>query len=218
MFALTEEGTANSLTCQKLRSEARHKYWVSIGYLHKKTKDIFHSKHCVRCMKEHEGSGEPQTVWKVTDGGTNAAHIPLLNIAFGFAGRTFNNFMSPMRTSSVSDSPYSSERPDSNVEELLSDMVNVAIEKISCCWIFEHKCDVRRASELSIFRLLLKRCHSCIVVGKSQPLELCVLCCCCNEFRFSLFTLHKIFSARFAYDVPSHNRYATGSSRLWVWK
>ena len=167
-------------------------------------------------MKEHEGSGEPQTVWKVTEGGTNVAHIPLLNAAFGFAGRTFNNFMSPMRTSSVSDSPYSSERPDSNVEELLSDMVSVAIEKYAAAGYSNTNTMSGELQNFSIFRVLLKRCKSCTVVEKSQLLELCVLYCCCNELRFSLFTLHKIFSARFAYDVPSHNGYATGSSPLWV--
>ena len=145
-------------------------------------------------MKEHEGSGE---------GGTNVAHIPLLNVAFGFAGRTFNNFMSPMRTSSVSDSPYSSERPDSNVEELLSDMVSVAIEKYAAAGYSNTNTMSGELQNFSIFRVLLKRCKSCTVVEKSQLLELCVLYCCCNELRFSLFTLHKIFSARFAYDVST---------------
>lgn len=163
MFALTEGGTAKSLTCQKLRSEARHKYWVSIGYLHKKTMEVIHSKHCVRCMKEHEESGKPQTVWKMTDGGTNAAHIPLLNIASGFAGRTFNNFISPVRTSSVSDSPYSSERPDSNVEELLSDMVNVAIEGYAAAGYF----NIYAIFQASFKNSVTFECYSSVAVAVS---------------------------------------------------
>ena len=116
--------------------------------------------------------------------GTNAAHILL----FGLAGWTFNNFMSRMRTSFVSDSSYSSERADSDVEELLSDMVNVEIEKYAAAGYSNTNAMSGELQNFSIFRVLLKRCHSYIVVGKSQLLELCVLCCCCNESRFSLFT------------------------------
>ena len=106
-------------------------------------------------------------------GGQTQAHIPLLDIAFGFAGRTFNNFMSLIRTSSVSDSPYSSERPDSNVEDLLLDIVNVAIEKYAAAGYSNTNAMSGELQNFSIFRVLFKRYHSCIVVEKSQLLELC---------------------------------------------